>query len=233
MPESHSKAALVRLFSVGREPVFSLLRNFSRSFVRCMSAPRLHRSPDILLRSACALLLLTGVVTLAIVAAGCQPPSETTRDRGTTDAAGYALVHASAPGDNHHWNVDVALHGAPLGTYALLFSTNEPSHRGWFAIPASDPALRCAAGHGKGCAFGDHGDIVAMTRVGPGGAGVLRAAFDVGSGGWFTVLRVEPTPSTPAPSHASFDVQLVSEALAKDEEPHRFTVETVDRRPTR
>lgn len=175
------------------------------------------------LRASLACLGLVGLLASSISAiAGCQPPSETTREKATTDTSGYALIHAAAPGDNHHWNIDVAMKNAPVGTYALVFSTTEPTS-GRPVLEANDPALRCAAAHGKSCTLRDHGDIVAKADVGPGGTGVLRAAFDVGPGGWFTLVRVEGAGSST--SVAALDIQLVSEALSKDEEPHRFVVD--------
>jgi hypothetical protein len=178
-------------------------------------------TPVTLLRSTCALLGFSILVTLAVAAAGCQPRSETTREKASIDTAGYALIHASAPGNNHHWNVDLSLRAAPSGTYALVFSTTEPATRGWFAIAESDPALRCAAARGRGCTIPDRGDVVSIAQVGPGGTGVLRAAFDVGTGGWFSVVRLEGG----APASASVDVRIVSEALSKDEEAYRFAIE--------
>jgi len=174
-----------------------------------------------LLRRASASLALIGFSLLA----GCQPPSETTRDKGVIGTSGHALVEARAPGDNHHWNVDVNLRSAPEGTYALLFSPTAPApaptNRDWFAIAPNDPALRCAAARAKGCSIGDHGDVVGLTTIGPGGTGVLRAVFVMGSGGWFRVMRVDGATERTVP----FDIQIVSEALTKDEEAYRFTIE--------
>ena len=157
--------------------------------------------------------------------AGCLPPSETTREKGVMDTSGHALVEARAPGNNHHWSVDVTLRSAPEGTYALVFSTTEPepTDRDWFAIAANDPALRCAAARAKGCSIAGHGEIVGLTTVGPGGTSVLRAVFVVGGGGWLRVLRVDGATETAVP----FDIQIVSEALTKDEEAYRFTIEQI------
>jgi hypothetical protein len=63
-------------------------------------------------------------------------------------------------------------------------------------------------------------ELVAAAHVGPGGTARLRAAFDVGAGGWFTVLRVE----NDAAGAASFEIDLVSEALTRDEAPHPFVI---------
>jgi hypothetical protein len=175
-----------------------------------------------LLRSTCVALALIGCLTLGIMGTGCQPPSETSQKRGATDTTGYALVAAHASGGNHHWNVELSLRAAPAGTYALLFSSTPPTHRGWFAISPDDPAIRCAAAVARGCTLADHGDVVSVARIGPGGAGVLRASFDVGPGGWFSLVRIEGPSAS-----ARFDVQIVSEALTKEEEPHRFAIEQV------
>jgi hypothetical protein len=138
------------------------------------------------------------------------------------DSSGHALIHATAAGDNHHWSVDVQLHAASEGTYALLFSTGEPVSPGWFSIAANDPALRCAAGHGRSCALADRGtDVVGVTTVGPGGTGVLRMTSDVGRGGWFQILRLEGGTASAVP----FDIKIRSEALSNDETPYRFTIE--------
>lgn len=64
---------------------------------------------------------------------------------------------------------------------------------------------------------------MAFTTIGPGGSGVLRAAFDVGTGGWFRLMRIESGEASTAP----FDVRIVSEALSKDEQAYRFTIEQV------
>jgi hypothetical protein len=181
-----------------------------------------------LLRLLCVSALLVGLAAGAIGALGCQPPSVTTRERGETDRSGYALVHAEAPSVNHHYSAEVALSRAPEGTYVLLFSNAEPVHRGWFSIPADDPALRCASSHGRGCVLGASGagaesQVVAVERIGPGGTGVLRAAFDVGAGGWFTLVRLEGAEAAPA----SFEARMISEALVKGEAPHRFVIEQV------
>ena len=176
-----------------------------------------------MLRPFFACLALIGFTSLSVAAAGCQPPSETTRESGSIDSSGHALIRASAPGENHHWSVDVTLRSAAEGAYALLFTTTEPdvSDRTWFAIAPDDPALRCATARARACTLPDRGDVVAVTTVGPGGSGVLRAAFDVGTGGWFRLMRIEATdaPSTP------FDIRIVSEALSRDEQPYRFTIE--------
>ncbi len=178
------------------------------------------------LRRAFIWLALTVFTSLAVGAAGCQPPSETTRDSGRIDASGHALIRASAPGDNHHWSIDITLRSAPEGTYALLFSTTEPdpADRTWFAIAADDPALRCAAARARGCTlteYGRDGEVVGIATVGPGGTGVLRATFDVGTGGWFRLMRIEERDASSAP----FDIRIVSEALTKDEQPYRFAIE--------
>jgi hypothetical protein len=68
----------------------------------------------------------------------------------------------------------------------------------------------------------DAASVVSLARVGPGGAGVLRASFDAGAGGWFTVLRVEG--GLPSTSSVPFEARLVSEALASDEAAHRFAI---------
>ncbi len=176
-------------------------------------------------RRSLSIFAFIGLSSLSSAVAGCQPPSETTREKGTIDSSGHALVRASAPGDNHHWNVDITLRSAPEGTYALLFTEAEPdaADRTWFPIAPGDPALRCAAARAKGCTLPERGDVVALTSIGPGGTGVLRAAFDVGSGGWFRLMRIEAGEVPSAP----FDVRIVSEALSKDEEPYRFTIEQV------
>ncbi len=174
---------------------------------------------------ALACFAFLGFTSLAVAAAGCQPPSETTREKGVTDTSGHALIRASAPGDNHHWNVDITLRSASEGTYALLFTTTEPdvADRTWFPIASDDPALRCAAARAKGCMLPDRGEVVAVTTIGPGGTGVLRAAFDVGTGGWFRLMRIDEGDAPAAP----FDVRIVSEALSKDEQAYRFTIEQV------
>lgn len=168
---------------------------------------------------------IVGLIVLlsSFSAVACQPPSETTRESGALDASGHALVHATTPAGNHHWSVDVTMRGATEGTYVLIFSTAEPSERSWFAIPPNDPALRCASARARGCTIGDRGDIVGLTTIGPGGTGTLRAAFDGGAGGWLQLLHVEAGPTATAP----FDLRFVSEALSKDEEAYRFTVEQV------
>jgi hypothetical protein len=163
---------------------------------------------------------LIALSSLAAFTAGCQPPSETTREKGVIDTSGHALVEARAPGDNHHWSIDVTLRSASEGTYVLLFSSTEPAERDWFAIAPNDPALRCAAARAKGCSLAGRGDVVALSTIGPGGIGVLRATFDIGAGGWFRVMRVEGGTS----SDAFFDIQIVSEALTKHEEAYRFSI---------
>jgi hypothetical protein len=164
---------------------------------------------------------LIGFASLGLTATGCQPPSETTREKGVTDSSGHALIRAFAPGENHHWSIDVTLRSAAAGTYAVLFTTTEPAGREWFVIAPNDPALGCAAGRAKGCSIPEHGDVVAVTTIGPGGTGVLRATFAVGAGGWFRVMRIEDRAATAAP----FDVRIVSESFSKDEEAYRFTIE--------
>ena len=173
-------------------------------------------------RRTLACLALIGFSSLGVAAAGCQPPSETTREQGTIDSSGHALVHATAAGGNHHWSVDITLRSAAEGTYVLLFSATEPdaSDRTWFSIAPNDPVLRCAMARAKGCTIPDRGDVVAITTVGPGGTGVLRAAFDVGAGGWLRLMRIEAGELASAP----FEMRFVSEALSKDEEPYRFTI---------
>ena len=139
------------------------------------------------------------------------------------DASGHALVHASAAGENHHWSVDVTLRAASEGTYVLVFSATEPATREGFAIDPKDRALSCAAAHSKGCLLAEGGEVVAVTAIGPGGAGVLRGTFDFGAGGWFRLARVEPGLGAPA----TFEMTLVSEAFSKDEAAYRFTIEQV------
>ncbi len=189
--------------------------------MRGARAPPLQSCPLVVTRSLRFAWL--GLV-LGLLTNGCVPPSETTQHRATIDASGQALVHAVAPGDNHHWSVDVTFRGASEGTYALLFTTAEPASREWFAIPANDPALRCAAARAKGCTLADgSADMVAVATVGPGGTGVLRTTFDHGAGGWFRVLRIEDGPV----AAAQLDMRIVSEAMSKDEDAYRFTIEQV------
>jgi hypothetical protein len=64
---------------------------------------------------------------------------------------------------------------------------------------------------------------VSVAAVGPGGSGVLRAAFDAGRGGWFGIVRIADAGAS-RPAAGAFDVQIVSEALTREEEPHRFTI---------
>jgi hypothetical protein len=184
------------------------------------------------LLSLASLASLAGAVALA----GCQSTSETSRERGVVQADGYALVRAQANGSNHHWDVDVALRAAPEGTYALLFSPTEPARIGAFVIAESDPALACPGARARAsapppeCVIADRGEVVGVARVGNGGAGNLRAVFDLGAGGWFTIVRVGGRAGAAAGASAvaqrpSFEVNIVSEAIARDEDAHRFTIE--------
>jgi hypothetical protein len=184
-----------------------------------------------LLRTACLVTALAALASLATVAVGCRPPTETSHAGGDLDAAGSALIHAEAPADDHHVYVDVALHGAAAGSYALAFSRRNP---GRLAVAAGDPAVRCASAHGKECRLAggpEAAELVAVAAVGPGGAGVLRAAFDTGRGGWFAIVRLdEGGPAVATPS-GRFEIQLKSEALTRDETAHRFAIRVVEARP--
>ena len=112
----------------------------------------------------------------------------------------------------------------PPGLQVLLY----PETNNWAAV--SDPLLKCPTGRARGataqpgCVIPDRGEVVAVTHVGVGGAGALRAAFDGGSGGWFTVVRADGGKVTNATT-VPFDVQIVSEALTRDDEAQRFTIE--------
>jgi hypothetical protein len=175
-----------------------------------------------------------GAIAMSMMA--CSPSTETSRDKGVTDSNGYALLQASSPSDNHHYSVDVSLRSAPIGTYALLYSTTEPKDKGSSVVLRSnDPSVRCASGHGRECVHAESNSVIlSIAKVGPGGTGVLRTTFDVGSGGWFAITRIVDG-ETPAPTNASlgpatYDIVIVSEAIAKDEEAQHFVI--VRRSPT-
>jgi hypothetical protein len=170
----------------------------------------------------------------ALSSAGCHRAQVlTSRAEGLTDGAGLAQIHATAAGENQHYTVEVALRGAPAGTYALLFSRSRSGAPG---APGkerlSSGALACALSYGRGCSGDEPVEpgartIVAAARVGPGGAGVLRASFDVGAGGWFTVVRVEGGLAQPA----RYQIRIDSEAVSTDEAPYRFVFEEYEAPP--
>jgi hypothetical protein len=156
----------------------------------------------------------------------------TSRDRGETDAAGRAVVHAFAAGPNHHYTAELGLRDAAPGTYALIFSATAPTAptlAAWSSIAADEPALACALAFDRGCRVLAEGqaEIVGATRIGPGGAGTVRASFDVGAGGWFTLVRIERGDAAPA----SYELRFASEALSKDERPYAFTFEHAPKSP--
>lgn len=158
----------------------------------------------------------------------CSSSTETTREKGVTDANGYALLQASSPSDNHHYSVDISLRSAPAGTYALLYSAKEPKDRK-VVLRANDAAVKCASGHGRECVQAETNSVIlSIAKVGPGGTGVLRTTFDLGTGGWFAIARVvegdAPVPTNAALGPASYDIVIVSEAIAKDEEAQRFAI---------
>jgi hypothetical protein len=193
------------------------------------AACRLHEAPIVMLSRTFLKSALFGSIATLVLA--CSPSTETTREKGTTDANGYALLQASSPSDNHHFSVDVSLRSAPPGTYALLYSTTEPQsakEKKSVVLRSSDPSVRCASGHGRECVHSESNSVIlSIAKVGPGGTGVLRTTFDVGTGGWFAITRVVDTePSSAAIGPASFDIVIVSEAIAKDEEPQRFVIVT-------
>ena len=163
-------------------------------------------------------LALVSFTSLVLAAAGCRPSTEVAQADGVLDPTGRALLRAEAPGENHHYFVDLSLASAAAGTYALVFGASAPPA---MHVAADDGALRCAAGHGRACRLKDGGEIVAVGEVGPGGASVLRAAFDVGRGGWFGIVRV----GEERPSSGRFTVRFASEALTKGEAAHRFAID--------
>lgn len=141
-----------------------------------------------------------------------------TESEGATDASGYLAFVARAPAESQHWSTDVALRAAPAGTYALVHSDGPPSSPPVVAPDAF--ALQCARASGKSCPLPKDGAIVAVTDVGPGGTGMLRAMFAKGSGGWFSVVRVAGEPGS-----ATVAVRILSEALRSGEKPQRFEIE--------
>ncbi len=140
-----------------------------------------------------------------------------------------AVFHAQADGANHRWDVDVSLGDAPEGTYVLLFSTDEPAVTP-VAIKESDPILKCPTGRARRalpeptCTIAGHGEVVSVARIGVGGAGELRAAFDGGNGGWFSVVRADDGKFV-STDRVPYDVRIVSEAITKDDKARRFTID--------
>jgi hypothetical protein len=170
------------------------------------------------------------VLGTATWVAGCHGPSSvTSREHGETDATGRAVVHAVADGANHHYTAELALRDAAPGTYALVFSSTALTAEAWTSVAADEPALACALAFDRGCQVlaAGQAEIVAATRVGPGGAGILRASFDVGAGGWFSLVRIERGDARPA----RFELRFVSEALSKDERAYAFTFERAAKAP--
>ena len=168
----------------------------------------------------------TGFTFLCILGGlvACSPAVKETEAGGATDASGYLAFAAHAPAESQHWSTDVALRAAPEGTYALVYSDGAPSSPPVVAPDAF--ALQCARASGKSCPLPKDGAVVAVTDVGPGGTGMLRAMFAKGDGGWFSVVRVAGQPGT-----AKVDVRILSEALRAGEKAQRFELEMNPKAP--
>lgn len=160
-------------------------------------------------------LLLGALLSLA----ACAPAQKESSAAGTTDPSGFLSFTAQAEGTAEHWSADVALRGAPGGTYALVVgAADRPS--------VTDFAVQCVRAGGTSCALPTGGALVALADVGPGGAGILRAAFTKGEGASFSVVRLGGA----ATGSATVAVRVLSEAMAAGEKPQRFAIEMSPRR---
>jgi len=176
-----------------------------------------------------ALASFAAAAAVGVYLLACHGDTVTSREHAVMHGES-AVVRAQATGANHRWDVDVALRDAPEGTYVMLYSSVEPSATKRLAIAESDPILKCPTGRARGalpqlgCTVADHGEVIAVAQIGPGGAGALRAAFDGGSGGYFTVVRADSGRHV-STNGVPLDVHVVSEAITKDDEAQRFAIE--------
>lgn len=162
--------------------------------------------PAFVLRSTLVLGALLSLVA-------CAPAQKESSAAGTTDPSGFLAFTTHADGMAEHWSTDVVLRGAPAGTYALVVgAAGRPS--------VADFAVQCARAGGKSCALPAGGALVALADVGPGGSGVLRAAFTKGDGASFSVVRLAGSAS----GSANVAVRVLSEAMAAGEKPQRFAI---------
>lgn len=146
--------------------------------------------------------------------AACAPAQKESSAAGTTDPSGFLAFATHADAAAEHWSADVVLRNAPAGTYALVVDAP--------ARPVvADFAVRCARAGGKSCALATGGALVALADVGPGGSGVLRAAFTKGDGATFSVVRIAGN----AAGTANVSVRVLSEAMAEGEKPQRFAID--------
>lgn len=149
---------------------------------------------------------------LALVA--CAPAQKESAAAGSTDPSGFLAFTARADAAAEHWSADVVLRGAPAGTYALV--VDAPGRP-----VVADFAVECARAGGKSCALPAGGALVALADVGPGGRGVLRAAFTKGDGATFSLVRIAGN----ANGSADVSVRILSEAMADGEKPQRFAID--------